>query len=171
LPPRHPRLRSWRLRRRLGSRHWRRRLGSRRSRQHRTISLRRWCLQLQRHISLTDHLPRDEAFDDYLVPHWQLPDKGIGHAWTTGDQLKGRHWITGKELQRYGVNVNTTDATDATTGATALLLPAQITQPLHDPIRYETRSTFWRSGFAAHYPLCTNPHLTLLPMHYTTPHP
>jgi hypothetical protein len=106
LPPRHPRLRSWRLRRRLGSRHWRRRLGSRRSRQHRTISLRRWCLQLQRHISLTDHLPRDEAFDDYLVPHWQLPDKGIGHAWTTGDQLKGRHWNTGKELQ-CSVNVKT----------------------------------------------------------------
>jgi hypothetical protein len=155
LPPRHPRLRSRRLRRRLGSRHWRRRLGSRRSRQHRTISLRRWCLQLQRHISLTDHISRDEAFDDYLVPHWQLPDKGIGHAWTTSDQLKGRHWYTGKELQ-CSVNVNTTDATDATTGATALLLPAQITHPFHDPIRDKEHFLEIRFRRSPH----TNPHLT-----------
>ena len=146
MPPRHPRLRSWRLRRRLGSRHWRRRLGSRRSRQHRTISLRRWCLQLQRHISLTDHLPRDEAFDDYLVPHWQLPDKGIGHAWTTSDQLKGRHWYTGKELH-YSVNVNTTDATARQPVLRHCYCPLRLHTPYMTP--YETRSTFWRSGFAA----------------------
>ena len=43
----------------------------------------------------------------------------------------------GTVTARSCVNVNTTDAT---TGATALLLPAQNTHTLHDPMRpYETR--------------------------------
>lgn len=58
------------------------------------MSLRRWCLQLQRHISLTDNLFRDEAFDDNLVTHWLMPDNGIGHARTAGNQLEDRHkWL------------------------------------------------------------------------------
>ena len=72
--------------------------------------------------------PLERASAYYPLHAATKPKAGTGHA-----KKSHRHTFTFTHIHSHQcVNVNTTDAT---TGAKALLLPAQNTHTLHDPIR------------------------------------